>query len=365
MKKDKVFKLFSLLLVVLMMAAASLTVTSTWSGRNIIEQNDTQNQPQQADEAITTAADGVTVVHTAKISGTTTGYAGPVDLDIYLANNKITEIKALENTETPSFFKRASELLTSWDGKSPEEALEMKVDAISGATYTSVAIIDNVNVGLKYYLSATDQTAQFGDTKHSGPAPLKLWVALIVTLAACIVPLFVRNKIYRYVQLAANVVVLGFWTGQFLDYYLMLHLFNHSQSAITGVIVVCMLLAAFIYPLFGRAQHYCAYVCPLGSAQQLVGSICGYKIKMSVKTLKRLDWFRKILWAVLMLLLWADCLTNWMDLELFLAFQYKAASVGIIVVAGLFIALSAVVSRPYCRFVCPTGSLFKRAENIG
>ncbi|MDE5968436.1 MAG: FMN-binding protein, partial [Muribaculaceae bacterium] len=161
MKKDKIYKLLSLLLVVLMMAAASLTVTSSWSSRNISRQNDSNLPTEPAYEAITTAADGVTVVHTAKLSGTTNGYAGPVDLDISLADNKITEIKALENTETPSFFKRASELLTSWNGKTPEEALEMKVDAISGATYSSAAIIDNVNVGLKYYLSATDQTVGY------------------------------------------------------------------------------------------------------------------------------------------------------------------------------------------------------------
>ncbi|MDE6632216.1 MAG: 4Fe-4S binding protein, partial [Muribaculaceae bacterium] len=30
-----------------------------------------------------------------------------------------------------------------------------------------------------------------------------------------------------------------------------------------------------------------------------------------------------------------------------------------------FILLSIIVNRPYCRFVCPTGSLFKRAENLG
>ncbi len=126
-----------------------------------------------------------------------------------------------------------------------------------------------------------------------------------------------------------------------------------------------MLVAAFIYPLFGHPQHYCTHICPLGSAQQLVGQICGYKIHISPKVLKGLDWFRKILWAVLMLLLWTDCLTGWMDLELFQAFQVQSASWWIIGAALVFVALSAVVSRPYCRFVCPTGSLFKRAENIG
>lgn len=124
-----------------------------------------------------------------------------------------------------------------------------------------------------------------------------------------------------------------------------------------------MLIAAFIYPLFGHQQHYCNHICPFGSAQILMAQICHYKIRMSKNTVKFLDWFRKILWALLMLSLWGDVLTGWLDLELFQAFMVEVAPVGILIAAVLFILLSAVVARPYCRFVCPTGTLFKMAEH--
>lgn len=126
-----------------------------------------------------------------------------------------------------------------------------------------------------------------------------------------------------------------------------------------------MLVAAFVYPLFGRQQHYCSHICPLGSAQQLVASVCRYKIRLFPSVLRVLDWVRRILWAVLMLLLWADVWVEWMDIELFQAFIPASTPIGISIAAAAFVALSAVVSRPYCRFVCPTGSLFRRAENIG
>ena len=166
-------------------------------------------------------------------------------------------------------------------------------------------------------------------------------------------------------QLIANVVVLGFWSGQFLDYALILKYVSSGFVLPIGLVAIVMLIAAFIYTIFGHPQHYCTHICPLGSAQQLAGQACGYKIHISQAWLKGLDWFRKILWAILMLLLWADCLTGWMDLELFQAFQFESARLGIIIGAVVFIILSTVVSRPYCRFVCPVGSLFKRAENIG
>ena len=233
----------------------------------------------------------------------------------------------------------------------------MKVDAVSGATYSSTAIINNVNIGLAYY--------QGVGNRPTNTTPWKIWVALAVTLAACLVPLFVKNKIYHKVQLIANVIVLGFWCGQFLDYALILKYISGGFVFPVGLIAIAMLISAFIYPLFGKPQYYCTHICPLGSAQQLAGQICGYKVKISAKVLKVLDWFRKILWAVLMLSLWTDCLTGWMDMELFQAFMFESASWWIIGAACLFILLSIIVTRPYCRFVCPTGSLFKRSENLG
>lgn len=350
-------KILSLVLVILMMMAAAITVNKTLFCQSLGRSETKDMRSEVPADTIIMLSDGNTVIHTEGMKGTITGYAGPVPLDIYIKDGKISHIKALSNAETPSFFNRAAELLNKWDGKTPAEALEMKVDAVSGATYSSSAIISNVNAGLAHY--------QNTNTKPGNNTPFKIWVALAVTLAACVLPLFVKSKIYHNVQLIANVVVLGFWCGQFLDYSLILKYISGGFVFPVGLIAIAMLIAAFLYPLFGRPQYYCTHICPLGSAQMLAGQICGYKIHISAKVLKGLDWFRRILWAVLMLSLWTNCLTEWMDLELFQAFMFESASWWIIGAASLFVILSIVVNRPYCRFVCPTGSLFKRSEDIG
>ncbi len=339
-----------------MLCVAAITVNKTIFGHRFMVSENPEQQITDTD-TISVASDGTLVIHTDGIPGTITGYAGPVPLDILIKDGKIEQVAALPNDETPSFFERVSPLLTAWNGMSPEEALSSKVDAVSGATYSSEAVINNLTVGLNYY--------EGSDKKPDTSFPWKIWVAMAVTLAACIVPLLVRNKWYHNLQLIANVIVLGFWCGQFLDYSLMLRYISTGFVWPAGVVAIVMLIAAFIYPLFGRQQHYCNHICPLGSAQILMAEICKYKIRISPKILRGFDWFRKILWAVLMLLLWVDCFTQWMDYELFSAFQFQSASWWVIGTAILFVALSAVVSRPYCRFVCPTGSLFKRAENIG
>lgn len=341
-----------------MLIAAAITVNKVVFGHNMQRIETPENQSSVAvRDTVAAGPDGSVIIHTSGLPGTISGYAGPVPLDIFITDGKISEIKALPNAETPSFFKRAEELLSKWNGMTPEDALEVNVDAVSGATYSSSAIISNVNAGLAHY--------QKTGTKPGRNTPWKIWVALAVTLTACILPLIVKSKVYHNVQLIANVIVLGFWCGQFLDYSLMLKYLSGGFTLPSGLVAIAMLIAAFIYPLFGKPQHYCTHICPLGSAQQLMAHICGYKIHIPAKVIHGLDWFRKILWAVLMLLLWADCLTGWMDLELFQAFMFESASWWIIGAAILFVAISAIITRPYCRFVCPTGSLFKRAENLG
>lgn len=349
--------ILSLTAVLILMVVAAVTVNKSIFGHRITHPDSstvTSDLPGKA--FISEMPDGDIIVHTADLPGVINGYAGPVPLDIYISEGKIAGIRALPNAETPSFFSRASELLSAWNGMTPEDALKTDVDAVSGATFSSAAIINNVNVGLAQYQGTV--------ATKSASIPVKIWIAFAVTLAACFVPLFVRSRIYNNFQLLANVIVLGFWCGQFLDYSLMLKYISQGFSLPGGLVAIAMLIAAFIYPLFGKPQHYCNHICPLGSAQILVAQLCNYKIKLSRRVLNLLDIFRRLLWAVLMLLLWMDCLTGWMDLELFQAFQFESASWGIIIVAAIFVALSAVISRPYCRFVCPTGSLFKQAENI-
>lgn len=79
------------------------------------------------------------------------GYMGNTPVKIFVRNNKIVKIKSLPNQETPAVFAKAEELLKRFVGKSVDEASAMKVDGVSGATYSSKALIQNVKGGLKYY----------------------------------------------------------------------------------------------------------------------------------------------------------------------------------------------------------------------
>ena len=93
----------------------------------------------------------MTVVNTTSLAKDVKGFKGNTPLKIYIQKGRVVKIEALPNQESPNFFARARVLLTKWNGQSVSRAAKMKVDAVSGATYSSKAVIENVKRGLAYY----------------------------------------------------------------------------------------------------------------------------------------------------------------------------------------------------------------------
>ena len=91
------------------------------------------------------------VVNTTELCKEVIGYNGPTPLKISVVNGVVASVEALPNTETPRFFDRvvASGLLNAVVGKKVSEAVEMPLDAVTGATFSSEAVIQNLRAGLK------------------------------------------------------------------------------------------------------------------------------------------------------------------------------------------------------------------------
>ena len=90
-------------------------------------------------------------VNTKELAADVMGFNGTTPVEISICEGVITEIKALPNQEGPRYLQRALEsgLLDRFVGKTPEEARALKVDAVTGATYTSTALIENIRRGLQ------------------------------------------------------------------------------------------------------------------------------------------------------------------------------------------------------------------------
>ena len=89
------------------------------------------------------------VIYTGDIANKVIGYNGTTPLNITVKNGVIENIEVLQNEESPAYLKRAKDkVLPQYIGKTVAEAKKLKPDIATGATYTSEALIKNIQMGL-------------------------------------------------------------------------------------------------------------------------------------------------------------------------------------------------------------------------
>ena len=100
------------------------------------------------------------VIYTGDIASKVIGYNGTTPLNITVKNGVIKNIEVLPNQESPAYLKRAKDkVLPQYIGKTVAEAKKLKPDIATGATYTSEALIKNIQMGLDNAKSAPAKKA--------------------------------------------------------------------------------------------------------------------------------------------------------------------------------------------------------------
>ena len=290
------------------------------------------------------------------------GFAGPTPLYIYMdTEGRVVRSAAGENAETPDFFASAWEgTAPKWEGKDAETGAKLKVDAVSGATYSSLAIVRNMQQTL-----AAHAASQANDLRR----PAIGWgrtaaVAAVLLLGGVAAWRLRGRKWVRLGVLALNVGVLGFWCGQFLSLSLLRGWVANGLDPLLYLPGLLMLGVALLMPWLGRKRHYCNWVCPYGSLQELAARLpllpkvpCGPRV---------FKWMRRVrmgVLAVLLLGLWTGVGAFVLDYEPFTAFMLASASPVVLVLAGTFVVASLFVPNLWCRCCCPVGALLDLSED--
>ncbi len=106
---------------------------------------------QKGDE-IMTKEDGMYVVNTTTLGKDVQGYVSTTPVKVYIKKNKVEKVEFLKNQETPKYMARVKKaMLNKWDGLKVKDAAALKVDGVTGATFSSEAIAKNVQLALEYY----------------------------------------------------------------------------------------------------------------------------------------------------------------------------------------------------------------------
>ena len=284
------------------------------------------------------------------------GYGGCVPFAIvFNPNNKIRELVLLENSETIKWTKQLNDIkfFETWNGLTAEEAIKTNIDAISGATYTSKAIIESCNQRLSIFTKIESNKSKMNWVNILGI--IASFLFLIFAVYSFLMPK--KTNRFRIFLLIASVGILGFWQGDFLSLALFDKWLIGGVKIWPHIFLIVVLILTILLPLTTNKAFYCQFVCPFGAAQELIGKLNKRKITFSQTLRKLLTKIRFLVLFILFVMLVVAVDFSLEDFEPFSAFSYKFASASTLILALVMLFLSIFINKPWCRFFCPTGGL--------
>ena len=96
--------------------------------------------------------DGTYVVNTTTLANDVEGYNGTTPVEVYIKKNKIVKVVPLKSQEGPKYVAKVKKgMLPKYEGMNVKKGTVADVDAVTGATFTSEAIKENVKRAVAYY----------------------------------------------------------------------------------------------------------------------------------------------------------------------------------------------------------------------
>ncbi|MFT5326130.1 MAG: NosR/NirI family nitrous oxide reductase transcriptional regulator [Planctomycetaceae bacterium] len=293
------------------------------------------------------------------------GYQGPTDTLVALDPQEqvigIRIRKSFDNEPYVRYVREEDYFLSLFNKYTLTQLAELdifeaRVEGVSGATMTSMAVADAV------VLAAKKAQTKVEPASANQPPPLlsrRDVTSIGVVLFGLLIGL-TRLRRYRPLRLLLLIVVisvLGLLNGDMLSQAVVV---GWAQSGVpwklaSGLVIVSAV--AFVVPMISKQQTYCHQLCPHGAVQQLVKRRLPWQWRVP-------DWLRRSL-SVLPYVLLGWCLLVGMlhlnfslvDIEPFDAWVFQAAGTTTIVIAIVGLVASLFVPMAYCRYGCPTGVL--------
>lgn len=338
-----------------------------------------------------------TVMNTSPYSDEIYGYNSVTPLNIYLDScDKIVEVEMCENRESRGFVNKVinSGFLDSWDGLTVEEAAKHHVDAVSGSTFSSTAMAQSLQTRMSLL---SQQKARLYSWDWN--LFIRQVCVLIVTVLATICFFMPKPKKFknseswglgdlvtlRRISLLLSIAILGFWTNSLLSLSLFCNWLTNGVSLAIQLPILIIAILSIILPLVTKKAFYCQYLCPFGAAQEFAGLIKAkdesLKAKDKDKSLKSKDKslkfslikanvykvFSVLRKVILLSLLIIFALGVGLDLsvvEPFPIFNYQSIGFGVAIFATVILILSIFIKKPWCNYLCPTGTLLESFRTL-
>ena len=98
--------------------------------------------------------DGTYIVNTTTLGQDIEGYNGPTPVEVHIKKNKIVKVVPLKTMDGPKYVAMVKKgMLTKYEGMNVKKGTVAEVDAVTGATFTSKAMQENIKRAVEYYKS--------------------------------------------------------------------------------------------------------------------------------------------------------------------------------------------------------------------
>jgi hypothetical protein len=302
------------------------------------------------------------LINSEALTPAVSGHGGPLKLALLLrGDGSLVDFRVVQHYETPSYLQRLKRWLASLKGQPLAVAEPLpKVDAVSGATYTSYAVLQTLReAGPVFAAKVLHQEVGARTTAKARPMSARDLVFLVILL----LPLGLRwllprgLKVARWVWPALLVGGAGWWLNAQFSTQEISALARGLLPAPSWTIPFLLTVGVpVLVALVGN--YYCGWLCPFGAAQEIAGWFWPHRWRLQPR--KQLwRWTRWVKVALLGAVLVAF-LCGWHErvlrADVLVTFYSGFAERPVLLLACAVLALSIFSGRFWCRNLCPTGA---------
>lgn len=294
------------------------------------------------------------------------GYGGKVPLLIGIDDDlTISKITLLPNKETGYYIEAiySDEFIGKWQGVGLEDAMQLHIDVVSGATFTSNAVIAGVRQTASAVVGSDAMVLE----------ETSLWASMkdILFLSLVVLSLLMVYKKgmakYRSIYMFVVLIIMGLIVNNALSMQLLngwlLGGFSWRANWQSSVVFILAISISFL----GKRKFYCNYLCPMGALQELTNRYTPFK-RRSLPTQFKGITVREIYLTLIAGALLLGFTPELSYLEPFMFFSFHIIGIGLIIFGLLVVVLSFFFNKPWCA-LCPTGCLldtvsYKKVKNV-
>ncbi len=289
------------------------------------------------------------------------GYGGELRAAVRVDTlGNIANFQIISHNETPSFLKKVVQkgLIRQLKGVDYADSFDSDqgIDVVSGATYTSIAIIECAKAGSRQIAKEElgHEVPTDIKTKFSLGIPEIALVLLYLVALMGIYTSFPYKKMLRWTTLLTSLVILGFWFSVPLTLSrINLFLIGFWPDWHDHLYWYILVFGFFLILLVTRKNIYCSWICPLGCIQDGIGLVGAARPRFSRKVNQVMKWVQRfVAWLAIILALYYRNPVQ-LNYEIFGVSLSLTGATYLFIMTGIFFIASVFISRPWCNYLCP------------